>query len=313
MKRLLVVGLCVAGCGPKDAPSSMGMTTPGRDDVKVVGADPAGDLLQDWDGAIKPEATAGLYWLPYVTCWDCAPPAALVAYIAPDVATASAIRDAVDGKVRFGLPYVVHTDEIGASPRGIAVVTGAFGKREWAATAAEGSGAIAGVTPRVIEVNKDYWSEAPRHVTVIDRGPPTPAWSAADLRAVEEAMSESDDPDAQNTLESQHRWMEEHLAAKKPACTLAPGDMFVAEDSELEWYSFAPVRCGKELAYVPWKRSLLGHAVIVNEANGDHMLMQVVGAECDSPIIETWEYDENGRIERAKDRAADPKIAMGGC
>ncbi|HUQ02421.1 MAG TPA: hypothetical protein VM261_07985, partial [Kofleriaceae bacterium] len=269
MKRLLLASVL----GACDSHSSSPPTTPPPPpDITVIGADPGEDTLREIDAAIKPEATAGLYWLPYVTCHDCEPPTAIVAYITPDEATARAIVAAMQGKLRLGLPYVVHTDEIGASPRGIAVVTGSFDERAYAEHAAAGSDAIAGISPAVVDIDKDYWKEAPRHVTVIDRGGPTPAWSAADLHAVEQTMSESSDPEAQNTLESQRRWMQTELAARKPACTVNAGDLFVVEDSELEWYSFAPVRCGKTLAYVPWTRSLLGHAVIVMGTSGRHEL-----------------------------------------
>jgi hypothetical protein len=311
MRRLLVT-LLLGACGSRSSEPST-PSTPPAPDITVIGADPGESILRDFDAAIKPEATAGLYWIPYVTCLDCQPPTALVAYITPDESTARTIAAAMQGKLRLGLPYMVHTDEIGASPRGVAIVTGSFDKREHAEQAAAGSTAIAGVSPSVIAIDKDHWSEAPRHVTVIDRGAPTPAWSADNLRAVETAMSESSDPDVQNTLQSQRRWMQRELAKRTPACTVAPGDLFVVEDAELEWYSFAPVRCGASLAYVPWTRSLLGHAVIVMGTSGRHELHQIVGAECDNPIIESWDYDATGRHERRRESAGDPLLASGGC
>ena len=86
----------------------------------------------------------------------------------------------------------------------------------------------------------------------------------------------------------------------------------LVEDIELEWYAFAPVHCGSDLAYVPWTRSLLGHAVIVMGTSGRHELRQIVGAECDSPIIQTWDYDERGRHERRSESSGE-LLASGGC
>ena len=90
---------------------------------------------------------------------------------------------------------------------------------------------------------------------------------------------------------------------------MLPGDVFVVDDGDVDWYSFAPVRCGTTLAYIPWAQSLLGHAVIVRDGRGGQTLSQVVGAECDRPIIQTWRYDADGRHE-AVDRAAR---SAGGC
>ena len=147
MKRLLLAGV-LGACGPQPTPPA----APAAPDVTVIGADPGESILRDLDAAIKPEATAGLYWIPYVTCHDCEPPTALVAYITPDPDAARAIVSAMEGKLRLGLPYVIHTDEIGASPRGSAIVTGSFDKRERAEHAAAGSTAIAGISPSVIAI-----------------------------------------------------------------------------------------------------------------------------------------------------------------
>jgi hypothetical protein len=72
------------------------------------------------------------------------------------------------------------------------------------------------------------------------------------------------------------------------------------------------VRCGTDLAYVPWTRTLLGHAVIIMGTSGRHELFQVVGAECDSPIIEQWDYDTTGRIDNITD-GSPAQLALGGC
>lgn len=297
---------CTQGSGPA-RPTNTAAPAP-----KVIGADP-GDRVRDDAGQIRPEATAGLYWHPYVTCDDCAVPAAVVAYVAPDAAAARAIVAALEGRLRLGLPWVIHTDHLGAGLGGVAVVTGTFSTREAADRAAAGSDPIGGVAPRVIAIEGAYGPDTPRHVTVIDRGGPVAAWSQADIRAVDQAMSESDDPDAQQTMKSQARWFARELAKRPPACTVQPGELFVVEERELYWYRYAPVRCGDRPAYVPWTSTLLGHAALVPDGTGGHRLFQIVGAECDSPIIEEWRYDRDGRHPLTPEDSDGPQLALGGC
>ena len=69
------------------------------------------------------------------------------------------------------------------------------------------------------------------------------------------------------------------------------------------------MRCGDQLAYINWTQSLLGHAVIVRK-HGTQTLTQVVGAECDTPILRTWRYDADGRHD---DITPPVQLARGGC
>jgi hypothetical protein len=291
--RYLVLALAACGAPARPRPP---MHAPAR-----VAAD---------DAEIAPESTAGLYWLPYHPCDRCAQPAALAAYLVPDALAARTIARALEGKLPFGLPYIVHTEELAVSPSAIAVVIGTFASRDAALAAAARASAIAGHRAEVIDVaGGDRWVESPHHVTVIDRGAPVPAWSKADVDAVTAALDESDDPDAHATMQTQHAWVQAKLRERAPACTVAPGELFVVADDELLWYEFAPVRCGGALAYVAWTSSLLGHAVIVPDGAG-HRLYQVVGAQCDSPIIDEWRYDERGRHRAGEGGSL---LAMGRC
>src|SRR5262245_2568858 len=77
-------------------------------------------------GTARPEDTAGVYWVPYETCYDCEDPKAIVAYVVQSPAAAKQIARGLEGTLPLGLPYIIHTDELGLSPRGIAVVTGSF-------------------------------------------------------------------------------------------------------------------------------------------------------------------------------------------
>jgi hypothetical protein len=245
-----------------------------------------------------PERTAGIYWMPYVTCADCTPPRAIAAYLAPDERSARAIRAALDGKLGLGLPFVVHTDELGlTATHGIAVVIGAFGTKPAAEQVAAASPVIADLRASAVEIAPNAQPPvAPRHVTVVDRGGAVAAWSRADVDAVHAHGGGRDE-------------LARQIAQRPAACSVLPGDVFLVDDGDVDWYSFAPVRCGSALAYIPWTQSLLGHAVIVRDGSGGDTLSQVVGAECDEPIIETWRYDAEGRHAQIQ----GPPRKAGGC
>jgi hypothetical protein len=264
---------------------------------------------------MRPEVAAGLYWEPYATCYDCDRPTAVVAYVVSDAREASAIVDALHGKLAFGLPYVVHTDDLGIAPRGIAVVIGNYGDRAAATEAATAAPVIARHHAAVHGIttadDRGPSHDPPSHVTVVDRGAPVPAWSKRDVDRATAALDKTEDPAAHATLQAQHAWVQRELANLPPLCVVKPGEMFVVQESELRYYEFAPVRCGGQLAYIPWTKSLLGHAVIVpDRARGTgYQLIQVVGAECDSPVEGTWRYDHQGR----HDDSDGGLVAVGSC
>jgi hypothetical protein len=247
----------------------------------------------------SPEATAGLYWIPYTTCDDCAAPTALVAYVTQDEARARRVTATLDGRLALGMPWVIHTDQLDdggtrivvADP-GIAIVIGSFATPAAAKSAADRAPAIDGVHARVIDLasseRADSLGEEAQLVTVVDRGAPVAAWSARDIEAVSNRL---DSGEYEGTREQA---LARELAKHRPACTVQPGQLFEARAKDLRWYEFAPVRCGRNRAYIPWTASLLGHAVIVRGKSGDR-LFQIVGAACDSPDIREWTYDEHGR------------------
>jgi hypothetical protein len=293
VKQLLFVAL--AACGSPPPPVAPAPPVP-VDAPTVTG--------------VAPEDTAGLYWLPYATCADCTAPQAVVAYVTPDERAARTIRAALDGKLGLGLPYVVHTDELGVAPRGIAIVVGAFASRDAAERAAATSPVLAAAHASAIAIDPHAQPpEAPRHVTVVDRGGPVQAWSKADVDAAKAALDATSDPEAHKTLAAMHDWVLRQLATRPAACSVLPGDLFVVEDGDLDWYELAPVHCGGQLAYISWTQSLLGHAVIVRK-DGAQTLTQVVGAECDTPILRTWRYDAEGRHD---DVTPPVQLARGGC
>ncbi len=320
MHRFVIVTLAAA-CGSAPPPMPVTAVAP----IAIAPAPPAvapppaaappAAAKQAEPPPLRPEATAGLYWEPYVTCYDCDRPDAVVAYVVSDAREARAIVAALDGKLAFGLPYVVHTDDLGITPRGIAVVIGNFGDRA-AATAAAATAPVIARHHAVVHgltENDELGTphDPPSHVTVVDRGAPVPAWSKRDVDRATAAMNDSEDPAAHETLVAEHAWVARELAKRTPLCVVKPGDMFVVQESELRYYAFAPVRCGGRLAYIPWTKSLLGHAVIVpdRERGTGYQLIQVVGAECDSPVEGTWRYDEAGR----HDDSDGALVAVGSC
>lgn len=266
------------------------------------------------DKTTRPENLAGLYWIPYVTCPDdCAPPAALAAYVTSNEATARRTKAALDGKLAFGLPWVIHTDQLdnGGSrlvvpQRGIAVVIGSFSSRKAARAAAAKAPVIDGLHATVIDIasakTTKPFGDKGYGVTTIDRGAAVPAWSAKDLRAAEKALENVDVKGDYTTA------LATALKKRPPLCTVKPGELFRFRVKDLKWYELAPVRCGNQLAYVEWTASLLGHAVVVRDGTG-YRLYQVVEVTCDVPTIRSWHYDENGR------HATKPKsiLASAGC
>jgi len=314
MHRLIAVTLAAA-CGSAPPPTPVTAPKPIADAPVQPTIAPPVVAKPAEPPPIRPEATAGLYWEPYVTCYDCDRPDSVVAYVVSDVREARAIVDALHDKLAFGLPYVVHTDDLRISPRGIAVVIGNYGDRDAAKLAAAAApvigrrhAAVHGLTDND-ELGSPH--DPPSHVTVVDRGAPVPAWSKRDVDRATAAMNDSEDPAAHETLEAQHAWVARELATRPPLCVVEPGDMFVVKESELRYYELAPVRCGGQLAYVPWTKTLLGHAVILpdRERGTGYRLIQVVGAECDSPVEGTWRYDDAGR----HDDSDGALLAVGSC
>lgn len=266
---------------------------------------------RDRSGHIRPEATAGPYWIPYRTCYDCGEPAAVVAYLTTDPTMAQSIVDRLRPNAPLGMPWVIHTDEL-AVAGGIAVVVGTFAAAPAARELAARAPRIAGISPVALELNHgdELTTSLTKRITVVDRGPAVVAWAAGDLEAALERVSEP--PSYRNEAERKQS-TERALARLTPACVVRAGSLFVVDESEFQWNEFAPVRCGQRRAYIRWTASLLGHAVIVRDGDR-YRLSQVVGAQCDRAIVEDWRYDADGRHREADEGPqADALVAIGGC
>ncbi len=252
----------------------------------------------------------------FSTCDECEEPTALAVHLTRSPAVARRIMRALDGKLGLGLPYAIHTDQLGVEPRQIAVVTGNFSTRAAAEARAASTTKLARHAATVIDLgagDREVRDE-PRHVIVIDRGARVPAWRPADVDAVVDAMDTTGPDELKLSYVAKQKWILDALAKRTPACLVDPGMVYVAEDHEVAWQVVAPVRCGGKLAYVDWRSTLLGNAVIVPEGSG-HVLTQIIGMECYSPVYERWRYDREGRhpLEAEPDDDQPVVVAARGC
>lgn len=217
---------------------------------------------------------AGVYWgvESYSPCeLDlaaelCVPPrVAVVAGVFGDVAAAvAAVERTAGAGLEFGYPLVVHSDELGLvdeDKRGIAVVLALFAAdaeaQAWIGEHAAISkpAVLPMLGPREAAARRGE-SEGPHDVVVRVRAGKT-------LGGVD--------------------------------CPLPGGSFSVATASDVsaEVYDTVPVRCpdGRETR-IPWQHSLV-EAVHVRTDRG-RALVQLVGAECDSPAFRRWPVGDDG-------------------
>ncbi len=305
---LVIVG---SGCGGAGAPAPASESTPAPAPeaaaraAEAATAAPAGVL------------PAGLYFRDHVyksICEDCAAPtAAAVAGVYGDAAAAqAAVARVAAMRLAPGYPLVLHSDDLGftsAKVRGVAVILGLF------RTTAEARGWLTSANPpggsRVLALldadaafarldaqrGDTAGIETPRIVR-IDAGPPAPAWSRRELDAWHDAENSGEPPDPY---------------AAEPACTIAPGTIFLLDREEMWRYDpeHLPVTCpGGEPALVRKDRTLLDAAIIARP-DGTAELHQVMSVTCDHPDIQTWTYHPT----RGRTRTPPgPRLAArGGC
>ena len=200
--------------------------------------------------------------------------------------------------LQVGYPMIVHTEELAPVSEdllGIAVVLGLFADRDQAKVWLEEMGSLVGAV-RIVELLErdaaydrafaavepgDSGELVQARLVRIQEGAPVPAYSWQDMDAYEQEHGIGPIPDG----------------ALEPLCTIDPGTFFVVKDRTFNhrYYAHAPVKCASgEPALVSWRSTLLDTAIIP-DSHGRGVLHQVVGAECDSPLIESWYYDEMGR------------------
>ena len=204
--------------------------------------------------------------------------------------------------MQIGYPLVIHTDELAPAKEdlvGIAVVLGLFEDRAGATAWLGQMGQLVG-TARVIALldREAAYDRAYAPVEAgetdelvqtrlvrIQAGRPVAAYRAADI----------------DEYQDEHGIAPIPHGAVEPACEVEPGAIFAIRDRSFNhrYYSHAPVRCPDgSTALVDWRETLLDTATGV-DGEGRGILSQVVGAECDSPLVETWYYDDRGRYRMA--------------
>jgi hypothetical protein len=265
------------------------------------GAEPVRSTPPEQPAVVAPDVEplpAGLYWTGYKTCEACQRPAAMTAAVAKTLDHARDLARRAAGKLPVGYPFVVHTDQLASSASdGIAVIFGLHASDadadRWLAHQqqlglASAKYAISDDPPTV---------ESRQIVTQVIEGAAVAAYRPVDVEVAERAAYEA------------QQWPspEEVGAGLEPACTLEAGSIFVAEEVELEWYRWAPVRCGEGRGLIPWRHSRLGNAVVIRRGDG-HVLRQVTAVDCDSPSFQEWAYSRGGKAAESSEVAV-----AGGC
>lgn len=253
---------------------------------------------------------AGTHFRGYDTCGQCdAPTHAVVAGI---VDTPVAAEAAIAALSRVpsdpGYPLVVHTDELGLvdTQRGVAIVLGLFADGD----AASAWLVHAGTSARVVALEGQAWApstDAPTRVVRIA----VPTAKAYDRRAVLQIEAELEEREW-NTLVDRQQALRERVLALAPTCTLAQGSIQLwtpRGDDGLRWYQWAPVRCGDTDALVAWRDTWLDSSVVPT-GDGEHIVVQVTGAECDTPLLAHWPWSRTGK---GVGEPTKPLVARGEC
>ncbi len=184
--------------------------------------------------------------------------------------------------VGLGYPLVVHSEELGLaddSRRGVVVVSGLFASRDDARrfVRERGTGEAVELAPE--EVYAKRFAHDPDHrIVTVAAGKPVPAYK--------------DVPDP-------NLWQHEppkQTVKATAVCTVPAGARFLlARDALLEhYYSWVKVSCDGAPAYIRWIDTLLDAAVVGGP--GSYRVRQVIGAECDAPLIWEWPYAERGKL-----------------
>jgi hypothetical protein len=258
---------------------------------------------------------AGDYFRPfYSTCPCCPRPmaAVLAGVYAVEPEAATAVARAAALRLPLGYPLVLHTAELGlagAVPSGIAVVLGLFpdeaSARSWRDKLGPGFSAAMVVNlldeqtfSKSLQGKVDPDTPAATVVRIAS-GSAVPAFSAGEIEKLRAK-------DHSSTLGSSK------LKPSHPVCTVPPGAFFVAHEKESRSfvYRWAPVRCGNELAYVAWDKTMV-KATVVPVGGGAYHLVQVVDmASEDEPVYGEWLFDQDGRHPLPRGLPRSQRIAL---
>ena len=192
--------------------------------------------------------------------------------------------------VELGYPLVVHSEELGLSDdsqHGVVVVSGLFASQDDAQrfVRERGSGVVEALaTPE--EYRKRFGSEPDYRIVTVTQGGPVPAFSSV--------------PD-------QQLWQKtppNQTVKAASDCSVPAGARFALHREVVleHYYAWVRVTCDGKPAYIRWIDTLLD-ATVFSSKDGP-AVRQVVGAECDSPLVWEWPYTGEGKSGPGK--AADP-------
>lgn len=190
-----------------------------------------------------------------------------------------------------GYPLVIHSDQIYSdATAGILVIYGLHASLA-DADAWLGYQAAVGIASSRYTIDpaiEPIAKEDARVVTQVLAGTPQRAYRATDVEAAERAAYEA------------QQWPDPEAVASKleAACTVEPGSIHDAEATFVEWYRWAPVKCGDAVALIPWRASRLGNAAVIRRRGG-FVLRQVTAVECDAPTFQEWRYTKAGKVGEA--------------
>ena len=268
----ILLGLVVSVAGSSSLSSSCWGAAP------AISPLPAGDYFRPW----------------YSTCpWCPRPNVAVVAGIFDSDAEAAAVVARIPAGLPFGYPLVLHSAELGLADRtraGVVVVVGLFGDVASARSWRDARGAAFPPTSLQALMSEEAFSQSlaaklnpgtpPKSVVRIAPGAPVPAFTERELVKLGEGVA----------------WRRSHAKPSHPVCLVPPGAIFTVGEADFQFtYRWAPVRCGAELAYVAWEKTM-HKSTVVPAANETFHLVQVTDiASEDEPVYSEWLFDADGR------------------
>jgi hypothetical protein len=194
-----------------------------------------------------------------------------------------------------GYPFVVHTDDLGIEPPGIAVVVGqhrsASDAEAWRA-AFDGhltTTVVALPDPETAFSRRDATDAVTMLVARIEGHEGEGA-----VTVYGSVMVEGHDGKlhARVPTHTEERGVFHDEPQTQPICELAPGTVVEARERDVSYYDWFPVTCSDgehAKGWVRWKDTTLGTVVL--RVDDHHEVIRLVRAECDSPLFETRRYE----------------------
>jgi hypothetical protein len=238
---------------------------------------------------------AGAYWYQFSTCDDaCRVPKAATIQRFASVDLARPVVHALEGKLPPGYPIVLHQDQLTIAPTAGLEVVVVYGLHVDAAKADAYVGDLGalGKDATVVPIVDGFPivdkpdAKGVHLISRVDRGSVGTNLPAYDRKHVVDGDGHPVDP--------------ARIGGAPTACRVRLGDFFLVSRDDVLPYRWAPVRCEGEIAYIPWRQSLLGGATVL-PGDGGPRLRQVTNVACDTAAFTTWKYTLKGRTDVISD------------